>query len=37
MHGLLESARKFPVKLAEALKNCGFKGHQADPFLLIKN
>jgi hypothetical protein len=36
-YGLVQSARKFDIKLVEALKSCGFKGIEKDPCLRKKH
>jgi Reverse transcriptase (RNA-dependent DNA polymerase) len=37
IYGLVQSARKFYVKLVEALKGSGFESSPVDPCLWIKN
>jgi hypothetical protein len=37
IYGLFQSSRQFYIKLLEALKSCGFKGSEIDPYLWTKH
>jgi hypothetical protein len=37
IYGLIQSARQFYIKLAEALKSCGFIGSEVDTCLCMKH